>query len=354
MATHEAVLGGQAWGAHWGRGPWLHSKGWDLCCITLSSVLVVIPLALYELMGNSATFVNILIAGLIGGPHMYATFFRTTLDRSFRQRHRFLVGSSLVIPVLVVMLSWWNFQLLITMFFFWASIHVLHQIAYILECYERKQHRVMQRWSRVIDYAVVLTCLSPIASYKFIHDQFYIGSTLLLYPEMLKTPLVFYAITGVFSLALLLFVGKTLVEIRHGIAHYPKILLVLITISLAFLITSYSGDRLEIAFQGFNTWHSFQYLALTWYINTLRQQRGEIASPLMRWLSEAGKGRFYYFYGLNMALTLGALGLIGAVFSLSGLPFERSYYIVVLSFLLIHYYHDHFLFTQFGDLVRTP
>jgi hypothetical protein len=127
----------------------------------------------------------------------------------------------------------------------------------------------------------------------------------------------------------------------------------MITVCLALLIPSYSGERLEIAFQGFNTWHSFQYLALTWYINTLRRQRGDIASPTIRWLSEARRGRFYYFYGINVAFTLGALGLIGVVFLLSGLPFEHSYYIVVLSFLLIHYYHDHFLFTQFEEIAPS-
>jgi hypothetical protein len=108
---------------------------------------VVIPLALYELVGNSVTVVNLFIAGIIGGPHMYATFFRTALDRPFRQRHRFLIRTSLLIPVFVVLLAVWNFQLLITMFFFWASIHVLHQIAYILACYERQQHHTL-RWSR--------------------------------------------------------------------------------------------------------------------------------------------------------------------------------------------------------------
>jgi hypothetical protein len=353
MSTREAMLDRHVRWSNWEHWPWLHSKSWDLCFITLSSVLVVIPLALYELVGSSATFVNLFIAGIIGGPHMYATFFRTALDRPFRQRHRFLMCTSLLIPVCVVGLAWWNFQLLITMFFFWASIHVLHQIAYILECYERRQHHTLQRWSRVIDYAVVLTCLYPVASYKFIHDEFYIGSTLLLYPDMLKTPLVFYAASSVFALAALLFLGKTVLEIRQGTAHYPKILLVTITVSLALLTTSYDGDRLEIAFQGFNTWHSFQYLALTWYINTLRRQRGDIESPMMRWLSEVGKGRFYYFYGVTVALTLGALCLIGVVFALSGLPFEHSYYIVVLSFLLVHYYHDHVLFTQFGEIARA-
>jgi hypothetical protein len=135
MATHEAVLGRHVPWADREHGPWLHSKGWDLCCITLSSVLVVVPLALYELVGNSAAFVNLFIAGVIGGPHMYATFFRTTLDRPFRQRHWVLMGTSWLIPVLVVVLALWNFPLLITLFFFWASVHVLHQIAYIMECY---------------------------------------------------------------------------------------------------------------------------------------------------------------------------------------------------------------------------
>ncbi|MGQ4808258.1 hypothetical protein NKDENANG_01636 [Candidatus Entotheonellaceae bacterium PAL068K] len=343
MATPEAG---------WGRGLWLHSKGWDLCFLTLSGVFVVIPLALYEWVGNSAMFVNLFVAGTIGGPHMYATFFRTTLDRPFRQHHRFLVGSSFLVPLGVVGLAVWHFQLLITLFFFWASIHVLHQITYIMECYERKQHGTLQQWSRLIDYAVIFTCLFPMATYKFIHNEFYIGTTLLLYPEVLRTPLVFYAISGLFLVALALFIAKTGLEIRQGTAHYPKILLIIVTIGLSLFITSYNGLQLEIAFQGFNTWHSFQYLALTWYINTLRQQRGEIASPVMRWLSEARKGRFLYFYGINAALTLGALSLIVVVVALSGLPFERCYYIVVLSFLLMHYYHDHFLFTQFGDLVR--
>jgi hypothetical protein len=351
MATREAASHGHAWWGNWDRGPWLHSKSWDLSFITLSGVLVIIPLMLYEVIGQSALFVNLLVAGLIGGPHMYSTFFRTTLDRRFRQHHRFLIVSSWAIPVLVVALALWSFRLLVTMFFFWASIHVLHQIAYLVECYDRKQNRPLQWRSRAIDYAVVLTCLYPIATYKFINDKFYIGSTLLIYPDFLKTPVVFYLITALFVLSLFLFIAKTVAEIRRGTVHYPKVLLVLVTVVLALIITSYGGSRLEIAFQGFNTWHSFQYLALTWYITTLRYQRGEITSPTLRRLSEPG--RFRYFYGANVALTLGALMLIGMIFYLAGLPFERSYYIVVLSFLLMHYYHDHVLFTHFDDLVRS-
>ena len=351
MRISSAAMGGAAPSASWNEGLWLHSRGWDLAYLTGSGVLVVIPLILYELIGTSAMFVNLFVAGVIGGPHMYATFFRTALDESFRQRHPWLIGTSVMIPVLVVACALWHFQLLITLFFFWASVHVLHQIAYILECYDRRQSEGMQRWSRFIDYAVVFSSLYPLASYRFIHDEFTIGSTLLLYPEMLKTPLVFYAVSAFFVLALAAFAAKTAMEIRQGRAHYPKILLMAVTIGLSILITSHSGDRLEIAFQGFNTWHSFQYLALTWYITTLRRRRGEIGpGPLQ---AIAAKGRFATFYGANLALTLGALLLIGMVVMLSHLPFEQSYYIVVLSFLLVHYYHDHFLFTRFGELARA-
>lgn len=353
MARDEALVHEQAGWAGWEAGPWIHSKRWDLCFLTFSGVLVVIPLLLYELMGNSAMFVNLCVAGVIGGPHMYATFFRTAFNPSFRQRHRFVTWSSLLIPILVIACALWHFQLLITVFFFWASIHVLHQIAYIVECYDRTQSRQVQQWSHLIDYALVFSCLFPIASYKFIHDEFYIGSTLLLYPDFLKTPVIFYLVTGFFVLSLLLFLGKTLAEIRQGTAHYAKILLIGTTVVLALLITSYSGQKLEIAFQGFNTWHSFQYMALTWYILLLRRQRGEREAGVMQWLSDKDHGRFRYFYGITIACTLLALVLISAVVALPNITFEQSYYIVVLSFLLIHYYHDHILFTQPEDIVRA-
>ena len=113
MNTPEAVLARQVPGATENSGLWLHSQRWDLLCITGSSILVVLPLMLYAIAGYSATFVNLVIAGLIGGPHMYATFFRTLLDASFWHRHRLVVGCSLGIPVLVVACALWNFQLLI-------------------------------------------------------------------------------------------------------------------------------------------------------------------------------------------------------------------------------------------------
>lgn len=261
-----------------------------------------------------------------------------------------------LIPVLVIACAVWHFQLLITLFFFWASIHVLHQITYILECYDRRQPSGLLQWSKLIDYAVVFSCLFPLATYKFIYNSFYIGETPLLYPDMLKTPLVFYAVTAFFVLALLLFVIKTVIEIRHGAVHYPKLLLILTTVCLALLITSYSGSQLEIAFQGFNTWHSFQYMALTWYILLLRQpyDRHGSGSKIMSWLNDTvDRKRFWHFFAPNLMLTALALMVIWGVVGLSGLGFERSYYIVVLSVLLVHYFHDHVLFTKFDAFSRA-
>lgn len=355
MATHDALMDERWRWAGWGEGQWLRSPSWDLGFLTLSGVLVIIPLILFEFMGRSAMFVNLFVAGVIGGPHMYATFFRTALDPSFRRHHPIVMVASGLIPVLVIAGAMLHFQLLMTLFFFWASIHVLHQVTYILECYDRRQPSGLMRWAKWIDYAVVFSCLFPLATYKFIHNSFYIGNTPLLYPEVLKTPLIFYAVTAFFLIALLLFFIKTGIEIRHGAVHYPKLVLTLTTVCLALLITSYSGSQLEIAFQGFNTWHSFQYMALTWYMLMLRQpDPNRSGSKIMSWLQDTvERKRFWRFYAPNLGLTVLALGVIWAVVSLSGIGFERSYYIVVLSVLLIHYFHDHVLFTKFADLRRA-
>jgi hypothetical protein len=362
MATYDALMDQHASGTGWGEGPWLRSPHWDLFFMTLSGAFVVIPLILFELMGRSAMFINLFVAGVIGGPHMYVTFFRTALDPSFRRHHPVVMVISAIIPLLVICGAVWHYQLLITLFFFWASIHVLHQITYILECYDRKQSSGLLTWSKAIDYAVVFSCLFPLATYKFIHGSFYIGQTQLLYPDVLKTPLVFYAVSAFFVLALLLFVIKTVMEIRHGAVHYPKLVLILTTVTLALLITSYSGSQLEIAFQGFNTWHSFQYMALTWYILVLRQSdvlppSGDLhgrSSKIMSWLHDTvERKRFWHFFAPNLMLTILALVVILAVVGLTGVTFEHSYYIVVLSVLLIHYFHDHVLFTKFAHLRRA-
>lgn len=64
-------------------------------------------------------------------------------------------------------------------------------------------------------------------------------------------------------------------------------------------------------------------------------------------ISREGKSWQYFF--LNVGLTLVAIGVIVVLLmfrEILGLTFDQCYYIVVLSFLLIHYLHDHVLFTQ--------
>jgi hypothetical protein len=51
---------------------------------------------------------------------------------------------------------------------------------------------------------------------------------------------------------------------------------------------------------------------------------------------------------------VGTTLLSGAIYLLLwkglGFPRDKSYYVVVLTFLLIHYFYDHFLFREFGAM----
>lgn len=351
------------------RQPWIYHRRWDLVFISLSVVLVPLPYLIWILMkdvllvesdfGRQA--VNLLIAALIGGPHMYATFTRTALDTDFREHYGGFVRSSIIIPLIVITLALTNLTLLLTIFFFWASIHVLHQIVFVVEAYNKKADRTLRNTlsplSRGVDYAVVLTSLYPIAAYRIaITQDFAIGPNNLndVIPAFFEQPWVVYAAGAAFGLSLLVFIVKSVVEIRAGVAHIPKIIFISLTAMASFVVPALGN--LDTAFQGMNVWHSFQYLALTWYINRLRADRGDLQrTPLVERISADGKARV--FYGFNLALTFGAVIIIGAVFLIlhfgiggkwaeASYAVETSYYIGVLSFLWIHYYHDHFLFTQ--------
>ena len=118
------------------------------------------------------------------------------------------------------------------------------------------------------------------------------------------------------------------------------------TVGLAFVVPLF--DNLDVAFQGFNTWHSLQYLALTWFILSRNAARGAIGSPVAQKL--AGTEKTGKFYGAMVAATLVAGALYLALWKGLGFPQDKSYYVVVLTFLLIHYFYDHFLFRDFAPL----
>jgi hypothetical protein len=330
---------------------WLRSPAWDLTFVSLSVLLVPVPYLTYQLLvasglaaGSSATVVDMVVTLLIGGPHMYATFTRTVADPAFRLRHGRLIASSILIPLGVIVLGYYAFAVLLTIFFFWASVHVLHQITFLVECYNRRG-RPISLYDRLVEYAVVVTSPYPLAVDRLVRGTFEISGNTIRLPEPLARPELTYLVFAAFGVSVLLFLAKTARDLARGHVHGPKLLLIGLTVVVSFLLPGL--DRLDAAFQGFNAWHSFQYLGLTWYANKLAaERRGYATAPLNGWR----------YYALLVGCTAAAGVLIGVLLLLReplGLTAEQPYYITILSFLLVHYYHDHVLFTKPEDIVAS-
>ncbi len=372
------------------RGLWLISPFYDLTFIIFSSVLLLLPhfasmLATQATITNASSsvqglftpnvIVDLLVTAFIGGPHLFATYTMTFMEPNFRKRYKVYTWGSLMMPVLVVTLAIINLTLLVTIFFFWASIHVIHQAAYIADSYRNKDPRTSapelkraQVISRVIDYALLLTSLYPVATYRFTgtpfviagHDysgKFETGGRALLFPDFLKVDWLGPLALGVFLLCMTAFIVKTIWEARVGLFHAPKTLHMMFA-SILFFLTPMLAN-LDVAFQGLNVWHSFQYLAVVLFLNRVRSERGLIGSEFVAKVSSNGRN----LYLLCVLFTLGAglaYVLIRVILSVTGSwandPMQQhyfSFYSVILSSLLIHYYFDHFLFLQVDDVI-TP
>lgn len=354
------------------RSLWLHSRKWDLLFISFSVILVPLPYLVYlfaiHFLGTdpdvSRNVVNGFVAVAVGGPHMMSTFLRTGLDRDFNKRYPMLIRSSIVIPIIVVSLAFLNLNLMLTIFFFWAATHVLHQVTYIVELYAHKEHRFVRQGSavtlqaRLIDYAVIFTCLFPFAALKISQGNFEVGTNDLtsVIPQFFQAAWFFWLMSGVFIVSLGLWTFKTVQEYRGGYINYPKTIFILLTVAVAFTIPSL--PNLDTAFQGLNTWHSFQYLAITFYIIQIRREYGDLkgSAPLVARFSKQGtKGLF----ALSAMMLVGSAVVFGVVYAVAPIVrpgiepnqhFDIAYYTAILSFLWIHYYHDHFLFTNFEAL----
>ncbi len=339
---------------HVSSGPWIHTRRFDLVFLTLSGVLVFLPYLSYGVLkqlgvsqSTSSLIVGLAVTLTVGGPHMYSTYLRTALEPRFRERFGVLAYAPLVvIPALVVVGSLYSFVLLLTAFFFWASVHVTHQAQYISETYRRRAAGPIRAIDRWLDGAVILGSLYCVAMYKFVEGKFSLGTSTLLFPEFLKHLWVARAFTVGFAIFFLLYVARAAGEIRRGEASWPRLLFMAATVALAFVVPIF--DNLDIAFQGFNTWHSLQYLALTWFILSRKAERSEIGSDFVRRIS--GASRTGIFYASMITATLLAGGVYFVLWRGLGMPQDRAYYVVVLSFLLIHYFYDHILFREFGPL----
>ena len=164
------------------RGLWLISPFYDLTFIIFSSVLLILPHLASQFalsLGgdgwlNANVVVDLIVTAFIGGPHLFATYTMTFMEPRFRERYKRYTWGALLMPVIVVTLAIVNLTLLVTIFFFWASVHVIHQAAYIADSYRFKDTRTgeaslkrAQLISRVIDYGLLMTSLYPIATFRF-------------------------------------------------------------------------------------------------------------------------------------------------------------------------------------------
>jgi hypothetical protein len=291
---------------------------------------------------------------------------RTGLDNEFKQQYPMLIRSSIIIPIVVISLAFLNLSLLLTIFFFWASLHVLHQVTYIVELYNHKEYNFVRPGSaysplaRAIDYAVVLTCLFPFAALKISDGSFKVGVNDLaaVIPDMFEHRWFFYVMTGVFLISVAAFALKSWREYRGGYLNMPKTVFISLTVVVAFIIPAL--PNLDTAFQGMNTWHSFQYLAITFYIIKIREMQGKLdkSAPLVARFSKQRKDSLGLFL-LSTMMLVGSVIVFFVVHTLAGVivpdidpnrHFDIAYYTSILSFLWIHYYHDHFLFTNFEAL----
>src|SRR5215471_1165096 len=338
--------------------PWIHSKRFDLFFLTLSGALVFFPYISYGLLGQvgisegtASLIVGLAVTLLVGGPHMYSTYLRTALEPRFRERYGLLSYAPLVIiPTLVILGAMHAFVLLLTLFFFWASIHVTHQAQWISETYRRRAGAPVEPLDRWLDGAVILGSLYTMAMYKFVAGKFALGDNTLLFPSFLMRKEVATMFTVGFAAFFLFYVARTVREIRQGQSSWPRLIFMASTVSLAFVVPLF--DNLDIAFQGFNTWHSLQYLALTWFILGRNADRGEIGSDLVRSLAGTQKTGIYYAAMIGATLLAGGVYLV--VWKGLGVSQDRAYYVVVLSFLLIHYFYDHILFRDFQPFQTAP
>ena len=330
------------------RDLWLHSPKFDLTFLIGSAVLAAIPLTMLYVFHIKTSYINYLVAAVVGGPHLYSTYGMTFMDGNFRRNYPLVLWPSLIIPPIVMWLALTNLTILLTMFFFWASVHVLHQLSYIADCYRHKDPRPRSLWNRIVDYGLIFTGLYPLASKKLIHDQFFVANTVIRVPAWAKHDWVPGLVWAVFLFFLVSFLYKSYREYKEDRFNVPSFTLISVTTVVSMIIPTFSN--LDIAFQGYNTWHSFQYLALVWLIMKLRREYGELEN---RTVASASK-RPWTFYGLNLGFTGLAVGLIFFLNKVLGFEQRAAYYSVVLGSLLVHYYLDHFNFFRFGQIVRDP
>jgi len=335
---------------------WLHGRRWDLTWLIGSAVVVPLGMLLVW-TGASSEVINLGVTALVGGPHLFSTFLTTYADPRFRRSHGpALVAITILVPAFVIYMSFHHFQILMSFFVFWASLHVLQQNAYLADVYRRRGGDRDPAWSRFLDYGVLFLSFYPVASLKLVRDDFLLGTIRILIPPIFKSEWTPRVVSVLFAIVLVAWIAKTLAERRRGTLNGPKTLLIAVTSTLAFIVPcTASGARLELAFQTVNAWHSIQYLGVIWLVLAIRKQRGE---PLAPWVARiSGPGRAAWsFYGLCFVFSAGLLAMVFELIRRNpwGLTGLQYYYMGVLSALFIHYSLDTYLFFAAGREEARP
>ena len=339
---------------------WIKSPRWDLTWLILS-VLVVPVSPLLHSLGVSPTRVAMIVMLLVGGPHVFVTFTRTNMDPRFVRNHRIYTRLAFLIPLATAAFAYHATQLFLTVFFTWASLHVLQQIAYLTNCYSNRQKFAPTKLERWAEYGLIFSCLYPFATDRMVKGTFTLDGTQLLVPEAILGPGLVWTAFGVFGAFLIGWIVFVVRRALAGTLHYGKTALLAATVGATFFTPLF--QNLDVAFQGINSWHCIQYLALIWWANRVRADRGEVELGFVRSISAGGTAGFLRYY---LSAVLGTLLIIGLVFGISaivprgadGKPIVSEllvYYMIGKGLLLTHYYYDTFLFTQRDELsVPSP
>lgn len=395
----------------------LRSRAWDRVFVAGGVWLVPIPiLAFYLFRGLGAgisaaeDLVTLLVMVPLGGPHVFATYTRTYLNPGFRRQEPLLFWLGLAVPAVVISAAVSSaffdvtvggfppIRYVLTFFFFWAGVHIVHQHSFLAAGYAGGRRL---RWGWV-DYAVLLLAMYPASLFRMsmidpasanansanpdalasgivntlagdpgFADEylFRIGRVAPVLPEFMLHPALWVVVTAAFVTSLVLFVIKSLRERRDGTLIGPRFRLV---VAMAVFGTAVPMlPNLDSAFQGLNAWHSFQYLGLLWLMNRHSHDRGEIRSGFFQ--RNMREGSHWRYYGAALLVTLGAVAALllfawlieigsGGRFVMfghdtppvgaDGEPLYRpgsvllAYYLIAFSALLVHYLHDGFFFCR--------
>src|SRR5205085_1541611 len=145
-------------------------------------------------------------------------------------------------------------------FFFWASIHICDQASYIAGLY-RARTGTPGPWDKLLDFSVALAALYVVAIYRFVDGTFVISSYPIYFPSILKQAWVPDAFAFGAAGLLAFWAVRSWNQWRAGTLGTPYLVFMGFTAGVGFAVPLM--QELSVSFQGFNAWHSFQYLGLT-------------------------------------------------------------------------------------------